>query len=178
MAKRKQTPESEPVAADPSNPEVITAIGVQFVRYVCRRIEFEEIPPPEGVIPGQGQSDGIELQLAVNVITGEVAESPSLHGEITLNAVLKCDPRSQPYRASVAATGLFRTTPGVEREEFEKFMTVAAPTIMFPYLRASIHAATADARYGPIRLDPVNLVKAMADTPLQTTRHPTGRSNV
>lgn len=73
-----------------------------------------------------------------------------------MRVVLVPDPAKLPYRVSVEVVGRFSITGGTP-EQLETFTQVNAPVILFPFIRAVVHEATANASRGPLRLNPMNL---------------------
>jgi preprotein translocase subunit SecB len=76
--------------------------------------------------------------------------------ELTLNMDVTPDPKWQPYKISVRVIGQFSQIVG-DLKQFQQFLRISAPAILFPYVREIIDRLTADAKYGKIRLNPVNL---------------------
>lgn len=72
------------------------------------------------------------------------------------------DPRHQPYRIEVVLSGIFVAGEGVTEAELTFFAQNAVPTILWPYVREAVYRITQDARYGPTRLDPINVSGVLA----------------
>lgn len=137
---------------------------VGFSGYSVRRLSFVEIlPAPVPVAaPVPGESKPITLNLSVAI--GLVSESMA---EVTLSASMKPDPSAQPYEIEAVLSGVFVAHDGTKTDALQRFCQLNAPVILWPYLRAAVHQVTMDGRYGPVRMDPVNLAALLGQKPWQ-----------
>jgi preprotein translocase subunit SecB len=80
-----------------------------------------------------------------------------LGAAVSLDITATPDQNHQPYVVRAKVSGIFAAPPGISAEAFREFCNEAAPTILFPFVRQKIVDASADAPFGPIVLNPVNL---------------------
>ncbi len=143
--------------------EAMPATGVAFIGTATRLVSFSELEVDPATIRPQvpGQRKNVQLQLAVTVAHQEV--NSARVAEVTLDVTLTPDPTHQPYRIQVVMSGVFRSPENAAQADFEVFCKQAAPVIIWPYIRALVSSLTLDARFGVVRLDPVNLTSVMRE---------------
>jgi preprotein translocase subunit SecB len=73
------------------------------------------------------------------------------------------DQKWQPYRLEVSLGAAFRSQ-GSTVDELLTFCRVAAPSILFPYVREIVHRLTMDAPNGAVRLNPMNISQLLNQT--------------
>lgn len=143
-----------------------SAGAVRFAKYIVRAAEFQEIGLPEGdpaqrAVPDEGAS---QLSLSARVGIGQDVDP--IEAELTLDAVITCDPARQPYHIHVVVTGLFVGVDGTTEAEMKSFLTGAAPAVLFPFIRSEVASLTHSARYGPVLMDLVNLSEMLKQAEL------------
>ncbi len=138
---------------EPATAEVATSF--QFAGLQMRRLQFIELPAPEGgVIPTEpGQRRPVNLQFEVAAAVR--AKTGDLHTTVTVIALP--DVKVQPYRIEVALTGSFKAGEEVPESDLQQFARSAVPIILFPYIREAIYRSTMDGAYGPVLIDPINM---------------------
>lgn len=147
------------------------AAVVGFAGFVVSRLLFQELPK-------MPLSDGEAANtLATNIVVGYGMNDAGDRSEVRFNLSIRPDPRDKPYQIEVEVVGQFVLKDGT-RGAFEQFCRGTGPTILFPYVREVVHRITQDARFGPIRMDPLN-VRAMLDRDkwLETESVPKASSN-
>jgi preprotein translocase subunit SecB len=128
--------------------------GVRFARVLTKSVEFAEFNTH--VVPS-ASVETTNVALEMNVSIGRAVQGDNMVAEVTLGVVMTPDPGRQPYRVSIVMAGLFVAPEDANDEAFDEFCKRAAPVIIWPYVRALASTITTDGRYGPLRLDPVNL---------------------
>ena len=115
-----------------------------------------------------------------NIVTLEVGASAHIsvdatHAFVRLEVKVLPDQTIQPYRIEVAVGATF-TSQNATHDELLKFCRMSAPSILFPYIRETVHRLTMDAPYGAVRLDPVNISMllnttewSVSSTPVEAT---------
>ena len=110
-------------------------------------------------------------KLNVNIqVTASVKLFEKLNGAF-IELDVKCVPDQewQPYRLEVKIGAVFQEQGGTS-EELVAFCRVAAPSILFPYIRETIHRLTMDAPAGVVRLDPMNISLLLNQTEWQVSQ--------
>lgn len=131
-----------------------TSVGTfTFDRFVVRKARFEEVEQAPGE-PGEKRPALLTSHLKLNVQLEQDTEKA--RARVVLSVIVQPDLKWQPYEIEVVVVGLFREASG-DHGLLEQFCMANAPAILFPYARQIIHTLTADAGYGPVRLNPVNL---------------------
>lgn len=123
-------------------------------RLLVRKVVFEEIPLQPSA-EGEKRPPRVPLGLQFKAGIGS-PEGDTRRAIVSLEVVVTPDPRWQPYRIGVTVAGIF-SGEDVTEAEFDQFCRLGVPPILFPYVREIVHHLTADALFGPIHLDPVNL---------------------
>ncbi len=82
---------------------------------------------------------------------------------IGLETKILPDQQWQPYRIEVNLGAAFASNTS-SFEELLTFCRVNAPSILFPYIRETVHRLTADAPHGPVRLNPINISQLLNQT--------------
>jgi preprotein translocase subunit SecB len=129
------------------------ASGFRFMGFHPRLVAFQETGPPPTEPPAPLADLPMQIQLTAKA---SFAQDGSM--EVTLDLRLAPAPAQLPYGVRVVASGYFSAKGDLGEEEVQKFAKLNAPVIMWPYMREYVHRVTADARFGPLRLNPVNLV--------------------
>ena len=128
-----------------------------FDAFAVLRALFQEMP---WSVPPKPRPDVISTQLNTTVRVG-LSEDP-LSAEVHMELQVAPDPQFQPYNITVAVVGVFSVAPGGTKEDLTTFAKSNAPVILFPYLRELVSRLTVDARFGPVRLNPMNVRDALA----------------
>jgi preprotein translocase subunit SecB len=104
---------------------------------------------------GEGETapERCEIGLSINL---RVGASKNGVGRVMMTTTVTPDPRVKPYQIEVRVVGEFEAVNS-SPAEFQLFCRQVAPGILFPYIRQIVDTATLDARYGVVRLDPINL---------------------
>jgi len=110
-------------------------------------------------------------KLNVNVEVGaSVKLFADLNGAfVELNVKCIPDQEWQPYKLEVKIAAVFQAQGGTA-DELLNFCRVAAPSILFPYIRETIHRMTMDAPAGTVRLDPMNISSLLNQTEWQVSQ--------
>ncbi|HXG70684.1 MAG TPA: protein-export chaperone SecB [Gemmatimonadaceae bacterium] len=118
-----------------------------FGRFVVIRASMQELP--QQIKPEGEATSSLEIAVAARItVTGEV-------GTVMLDFVVTPDPAITPYDIQLNVAADFAMRNGT-REQFVVFLKNNAPAIVFPYVRHLVDQMTADARYGRVRIDPLN----------------------
>ncbi|MFN0179768.1 MAG: protein-export chaperone SecB [Gemmatimonadales bacterium] len=155
--------------AVPPTEQPAVAKGVRFVGLATRAVNFQENASAVGVRPERGPLVVIPTNLEVGVGVVRPPSDPTL-AEVTLRVSATPDQSFLPYQVVVAITGSFKAPNDTNEDAFAEFCRQAAPAILWPYARALITQVTADARFGPLRLDPVNLTALLRKDGWQTAQ--------
>jgi preprotein translocase subunit SecB len=151
MARRKQ----QPATADGSTTHEASMQGqpgVGFVRFWvsnCEMREVQKLEPPAG--QPAPKAFPIEIAMAAGV---KVSREGPAFSILTLAA--KGDPHYRPYEVTVEVVGEFVAAPG-QQVDLASFCKEVAPNILFPYARQIVDRLTADGRFGPLRINPLNV---------------------
>jgi preprotein translocase subunit SecB len=132
----------------------------QFTALAVTKAHFEMLPTAVSNAPRPAKLN-VGLQIGASIGTG-VRSGPH-HAFITLETVIIPDEAFQPYRIEVTVSGAFSTDNG-SQTELLSFCKLAAPSILFPYIRETVHRLTMDAPHGAVRLDPVNISQLLNAT--------------
>lgn len=156
-----------------SGPVIPASVGVRFEGFFVRAAAFAELPGAEATPPAPGQTVPVSLEIQAVFSQGETPEGRAV-AEVHLHVNLEPDPSLQPYHLKVSVTGVFAALEGVGAEDFKLFCRHSTPAILWPYIRQLVSALTADARYGPLRLDPVNVAGMLNQAKEEQLTPPTG----
>ncbi len=137
----------EPPRASPPDPQPVFG----FTSLVVSKLLFQELPKAEV----SGSETTGPKKLDANVAIGYGTDGKD-RGEVRLHMTVLPDPSDKPYRIEVEVTGQFIVREG-SLEDLDQFCREVAPTVLFPYVREAVHRVTLDARYGSLRLDPLNI---------------------
>lgn len=102
------------------------------------------------------------LQVKLQMIAGvklfaiQTAEGAGQGAFVELDCKVLPDREWQPYWLEVKVAGAFQSLDGTP-EDMIVFCKKAAPSILFPYDRETVHRLTMDAPAGVVRLDPMNI---------------------
>ena len=132
-----------------------------FVRFNLLGLVFQQVPKATAAEGEQPPPQGWPVQLSVNAGIGVSEERV---GQLRLTISIIPDPRVQPYNIVVDVIGTFSTQNGT-LAQMTDFCRLAAPGILFPYVRQIIDRTTTDAPFGVVRLDPVNINQLVNQTP-------------
>jgi len=159
MARKKSVKVAEKATAVNAPAVEPRPVGVRFDRVITQLLQFEELTLPDGVLPtpAPGGRTSVQLRLKVAISTPDDGAFDS--ALVFFDSEIFPDPAHQPYKIRVVLGGVFSHVE-LPQEEFLDFCRRSGPTIMFPYLRAAVSGLTADAQFGPVRIDPVNLTGA------------------
>jgi preprotein translocase subunit SecB len=98
-----------------------------------------------------------------------VKDSSPPIAEVALELFVTPDPRFQPYVIHVVITGAFQRLASTTEEQFDQFCNRGALGLLFPYARTLIGSITSDGRFGPVRLDPLNVMGLIAKAEAEAT---------
>lgn len=135
-----------------------------FDRLIVRKAIFEQLPRDP---IGTEEDRPTQLQGELKLTLGVEIDEAQPRGQVTLQVVLSPDLKWQPYRLEVVVAGVFRAER-LAPTLFDQFCRRAVPSILFPYARQIIHTLTADAAFGAVRINPINVQHLLAtswDTP-------------
>ena len=144
----------------PTDEQATMLQGVRFLGISTRFSSFQEIPGAKPSIPADQMSSGnVDVELAVTVGAGMTPDGPL--AEVTIDATITPEPDRQPYKIRLVVTGAFLAPMDATPDRLDHFCKRAAPVIMFPYMRAIVMMLTQDARFGVLRMDPMNLAAVL-----------------
>jgi preprotein translocase subunit SecB len=143
-------------AAEAMEPQ--TPITFRFSRFTVGRIVFLELAKTP-IADGEQVSDPGQLHINVSV-RAALADSGDM-AEVRMLVAVTGDPRVKPYDIQVQVSGEF-SAKNATQEQLGLFCRNNAPTILFPYVRQLVESITIDARYGRIRLQPINIPALLA----------------
>lgn len=106
---------------------------------------------------------GVEIAASVELRASGKAAFVRLDTEITP------DPKWQPYQLEVSIAAAF-ASPNASEKDMLTFCQVAAPSILFPYIREMVNRLTMDAPFGSVRLNPMNVAALLNETDWQISR--------
>ena len=145
--------------------------------YNVLSVVYQQVPKVSLTEGEQPPPNGYPVQLSVNASIG-VSEERVAQLRLVLGVVP--DAHVQPYNIVVDVVGTFSTRNGTAYQLGE-FCRLAAPGILFPYIRELIDRTTTYAPYGAVRLDPMNINQLINQTPWadvpQPVKAPTGVSS-
>lgn len=145
-SKRASQPHSAKSAAE-------TAPRFSFDHFCLLNLQFHDlsdggsIQVDAGSPPGSDQA-GIELRMGI--------DEHAKRSELRMTLSLLPPPGHLPYRVSVEVLGRFSTPDGTV-DQLRQFTQENAPVILFPFVRAVVYNATAEACRGPLRMNPMDL---------------------
>lgn len=147
-----QMPDTETPAAINNPPRF------KFLQYWIDHVSFETLPPEA---PDEGErrpsSSGCKTVFGADA-TVDPEKSTC---ELRLRSRFTGHPKWQPYRLDLVVVGRFSMSEGAA-EDLDLFTKTNAPAVLFPFLREAAHRITRDGKYGPIRVDPVNIAALFA----------------
>ncbi len=124
-----------------------------FERYVVRRVLFGEV---ERQKRAEDETRPHPVGIAITIGGAMQMNPAALRAVVTLDVTIEPDPKWQPYRIEIAVAGAF-LGQNVSYEQFDAFCRNGVPVILFPYVREIAYTVSRDGKYGPIRLDPINI---------------------
>lgn len=132
-----------------------------------RKVLFQE-HPKQPAEEGEKRPPrvGVNLEFQVGVQSGKATDHEH-RAVVTLVVKVHLDPKWQPYELEVVIAGAFAGI-GLNEQQFDQFCRLSVPSILFPYVRQLVHNITTDANFGPVRIDPVNLVQLAAQSEWST----------
>lgn len=140
----------------PSSQE--TTPKVRLAGIFTRSISFSELAEPgEGkeTASQDAEPGRADLNLRIGLTHGNFGADKG--AEVVLDVTIRPDPSKQPYVLRIVMSAVFVVPSSCDGDVLDAFCRQSAPSILWPYLRALASSVSADGRYGPIRLDPVNL---------------------
>lgn len=146
------SPDQEPKA-------VAQTATFAFARLIVRKACFEQI---DRVQPAPGEERPKQVPASINIGFGVQIGQDGSEGQLTLTVNVAPDPKWHPYKIEVVVSGLFKSKDATS-EVFDQFCKFTAPSILFPYVRQVVHSLTMDGVAGPIKLDPVNIERLVAN---------------
>lgn len=132
----------ETTAAPPTFEFVNLSVTKAIYELLAKSPQPGERPPIVNV--------GLEIGASAQIIKDGTGAFVKLETKITP------DPLWQPYRIEVTLGAAFQAKRSTA-EDLRAFCQFAAPSILFPYIRETVHRLTADAPHGPVRLNPMNI---------------------
>lgn len=126
---------------------------------------FEVVVGDEFVVP-KGRPAQVNVNIAVGCSIKMLVDGQGALVELEANIVP--DQQWQPYRILVRIGGAFQSQDATPAE-MDTFTRVAAPSILFPYVRETVNRITFDAPFGGVRLDPMNVSLLLNQTEWATT---------
>ena len=158
------------MANQPETPQPSPTFELHAI--AMNRALFEHLPR---VTPEPGEEK--PAQMNYNLVLGAAVKylANGRH-EVSLGVTVTPDPKWMPYKIEVEMLGLFSVAAGSE-EDLKQFTRLAAPTILFPYLREVVSKLTADGKHGVVRLNPINVQAMLAnsdwvDVPMTASSEP------
>ncbi len=119
-----------------------------------RKVSFDEIGIAEIAEGAIKPTDEYEVQTTVTMSLAFTDDRSS--AQVVLMVTVDPDPKARPYKIYVELEGIF-SGHDITDDSFVRFCKTAAPSVLFPYVREMVSKVTTDARYGSIRIKPMNL---------------------
>jgi preprotein translocase subunit SecB len=142
------------------SPDVITRqIQFEFVRLAITKAIFEFLGSSAYQTTEKPAVVGINIEVGASV----QLSMDRTGAFVTLDIKVTPDQQWQPYRLEVTIAAAFRAQDS-SPEDLLTFCRVAAPSILFPYVREIVHRLTMDAPDGPVRLNPMNISQLLNQT--------------
>jgi preprotein translocase subunit SecB len=135
--------------------ETATPPRFHFRHFAVTRALFQELPKV-ALQEGEKPTERLRTNVTAKAMVGDK------RAEVRFSMTLLPDPHTQPYEIQVEVVGAFSTEDGSD-EQLGTFCRVNAPAILFPYMRELVNRISADGRYGPIRLNPVNIAALLKE---------------
>lgn len=129
----------------------------QFDGFFVDKVSLDLIPRAER---GEDETRPKTVDCRVSTSGQLVVNAQIRRSELSLTFNLETDPKWQPYVITVSVVGRFSQASG-PIEEFNQFLRMGAPAILFPYVRAIVESLTRDSRYGRVRVSPINIQAMM-----------------
>lgn len=148
-------PDIEPV--DPQASPTGEAL-FDFLGFAVQKLSFEHVTR---VKPAAGEVAPTAVDY--NLTIGAKIRGLGQRAEVTLGTTVIPDPKWRPYKIEVEVVGRFSTSNGTV-EQIQLFCQRAAPPILFPYIREIVHRVSMDGRFGPVRLNPLNVQSMLNQT--------------
>ena len=159
---------TSPTGSESTDVEVKTP-RFHFRRYLVHRALFDEIDTKPAAAEGETRPSRVNVELAINASVNVSNEAAG--AAVFLNVHVTPDPKWQPYRVEVTVSGVF-VGENTTRQQFDQFCRLNAPVILFPYIRQIVHALTAEAQYGSVIMDPVNMQEMLSGSKWRESAKP------
>ncbi|MGN6594221.1 MAG: protein-export chaperone SecB [Terriglobales bacterium] len=124
-----------------------------FDQFCILSVQFKDLSDG-GSIPvtkdsaSEPERAGIALRMGI--------DEEAKRSELRMMLSLLPPPEQHPYQVSIEVLGRFSTKDGTV-EQLKRFTQENAPVILFPFVRAAVFNATAEACQGPLRMNPLDL---------------------
>lgn len=133
--------------------------GIKLHNVFVTKLDFE-------VFPDRVQKKAVNLAIGVDT---KFSELTKLEERLTVTITTDEDLEKTYFRLVVSVLGYFEEQPDGAALTLEKFSTLQAPAILFPYVREAVTSITAKAPMAPILLPPMNLAFLIQNGKGQTT---------
>lgn len=143
----------------PEEPSGNVSVKFELAQFAVTRSIFELIGHPAR--PDEPRPATVEIGLEVGASAQLMADNTGAF--VTLQTKIIPDQQWQPYRLEVTVAAAFRSSDSTQ-EQLLTFCRVAAPSILFPYIREIVHRLTMDAPHGIVRLNPLNIAAMLDET--------------
>jgi preprotein translocase subunit SecB len=143
----------------PKGPEGSGPSKFELAQFVVTKAIFELIGQPAST--PESRPAALELKIEVGASAQLAADGKGAF--VTLQTKVVPDAQWQPYRIEVTVAAAFGS-PNSTTEQVLTFCRVAAPSILFPYVREIVHRLTMDAPHGMVRLQPLNIAAMLNET--------------
>jgi preprotein translocase subunit SecB len=81
-----------------------------------------------------------------------------------LRAIVRTKPDDQPlYNFSVTLLAIFKAVEGQENLPLKDYIRTTAPAMLYPFIRETVASITGRGHFGPLWMNPFNLVAGIAD---------------
>lgn len=119
--------------------------------FYTKDLSFES-PSAPAIFTQQAQAP--KLDMSVDVIVSKIEGSAF---EVALKISTKAAIEDKTlFLVELVHGGIFVLNPELEKEEMEKLLLIDCPTVLFPFSRQIISAATQNGGFAPLILDPVD----------------------
>lgn len=143
--------------------------GIQFESYKIDNISFSLVPEVSILLKKVHSNCEVQYQFSFrNALRVKEASKVSYITGLKIDLLIHDkDLNRQIATGSFVITGFFSSTGEFSKETEEKLIKVQAPTILFPYIRASISLILSTAGFSTVILPLINVAKAASSLNLK-----------
>lgn len=116
-----------------------------------------------GVAAPQDKERPVVLNVGIEISASAQIAKDGTAAFVKLDTKVLPDQEWQPYRIEVGIGAAFSSQGGTA-DDLLKFCQIVVPSILFPYIRETVHRLTSDAPNGPVRLNPMYISQLLNQT--------------